>query len=333
MKTAHIIGVLLALGLVGAVGYLLGERSAAAPGAAESPREAATAPGVSKRASTAAPEASRHANARAPNPGARVPAVPLPPVNTPVAGVLDDLKKQAAAGNSQAACRLSFELDRCHNIPRMQRGAANFASLAGQPGLGPELARRYTAIAEREQSRVMDAQRLCQGVAKEETGEAWRYLLQAARAGHGPSMARYANRRTLWDEDPIRVLDGLVAFRAEGPGFLQGAAQLGYPEAYEQLAFAQINGMTLGLDIPLDRVKGLAYYIAMMRTGTPEEVARLQRAIDYAMQKENLSQDDLAKARVLAEPLAATLLRRNPPGSVDFTGGSFAGDNGSHCEK
>jgi TPR repeat protein len=331
VKTAHIIGVLLALGLVGAVGYLFGERAASAPAPVVSAPDAA--PDSSKRASIAASEPSRRANAPAPNPRAPIPAALLPPVNTPVAGMLDDLKKQAAAGNNQAACRLSFELDRCHSIPRMQRSAMNFANLAREPGMSSELVRRYTAIAEREQAQAVEVQRLCLGTKREDTGEAWRYLLQAARAGHGPSMARYANRRTLWDEDPIRVLDGLIAFRAEGPAFLQGAAQMGYAEAYEQLGFSHINGSNLGLDIPVDRVKGLAYYVALMRTGTPEEVARLQRAIDYAMQKENLSQDDLAKARILAEPLAAALVRRNPAGSVDFTGGTFAGDNGSHCEK
>lgn len=333
MKAAHIVGVLLGLGLVGAAGYLLGERSAAGPGATRPLDGRATPLDVSKGASPAQPQAPRLANAPPARPGASIPVLPLPPVNTPVAAALEDLKKQAAAGNNQAACRLSFELDRCHNITRMQRGAANFANLASQPGLGPELVKRYAAVAEREQARVSEVQRLCVGVPKEEAAEAWRYLLQAARAGHGPSMARYANRRTLWDEDPIRVLDGLIAFRAEGPAFLQAAAQMGYAEAYEQLAFAQVHGSNIGLDIPVDRVKGLAYYLALMRTGTPEEVARLQRTVDYAMQKENLSQEDLARARTLAEPLAATLLRRNPPGSVDFTGGTYANDNGSHCEK
>lgn len=331
MKAARIVGVLLGLGLMGAVGYLLGERSASAPGAAPSPQGRAVPLDTSKSASTAQPPTPWLASPPAAHPAAA--ALPLPPINTPVAATLEDLKKQAAAGNHQAACRLSFELDRCHNLTRMQRGAANFANLASQPGLGPELVKRYTAVAEREQARVSEVQRLCVGVPKEESGEAWRYLLQAARAGHGPSMARYSNRRTLWDEDPIRVLDGLIAFRAEGPGFLQAAAQMGYAEAYEQLAFAQVHGSNIGLDIPVDRVRGLAYYLALMRTGTPEEVARLQRTVDYAMQKENLSQEDLARARTLAEPLAATLLRRNPPGSVDFTGGTFAGDNGSHCEK
>jgi hypothetical protein len=331
MRNARWVGIVVALAGMGGIGFLAGER--AATPRADLRRDASAPADAARRASSALPAHARPASAIAPGPGMPAPVAALPPLEAPVAAILEDLKKQATAGNSQAACRLAFELDRCHNIARMQRGAASFANLATQPGMGPDLAKRYTAVAEREQARVLEVQRLCVAVSKEESGEAWRYLLQAARAGHGPSMARFANRRTLWEEDPIRVLDGLIAFRAEGPAFLSGAAQMGYPEAYEQLAFAHVNGATLGLDIPVDRVRGLAYYLALMRAGTPEEVARLQRAVDYAMQKENLSQEDLARARVLAEPLAAQLLRRNPPGSVDFTGGTFSNDNGSHCEK
>jgi hypothetical protein len=248
-------------------------------------------------------------------------ADPLPPLNTPLAAVLQDLKVRAARGETNAACRLAFELDRCRTARRLQRSVANYRSLAEQPGIGSELQKRYGATAEREQARLAETQRLCDGVPREEGADAWRYLLQAARAGHGPSMVRFANRRTLWDEEPMRILDGLIAFRSEGPALLQQAAEMGYPEAYEQLALSHLSGSNLGLAVPVDRVKGLAYYLALMRTGTPEEVARIQRMIDYAM------------ARVLAEPLAGPLLKRNGPGTVDFTAGPFSGDNGSHCEK
>lgn len=322
----------IALAVAGAAGYFLGERSAAPPAPVQAPPpDAAAEREAAKRAAVTPVPAATSPPASNPRPALASP--PLPPLNTPVALLLDDLKKQAAAGNIQAACRVSFELERCHNIPRMQRGASGFANLAGQPGMTPELVKRYNAIAEREQARAHEVQRLCQGVSKEESQEAWRFLLQAARAGHGPSMARFASRRVLWDEDPMRVLDGLIAFRAEGPGFLQAAVQMGHPEAYEQLAFAQVNGITMGLDIPVDRIRGLAHYFALMRTGTPDEVARLQRIVDYAVNKEKLTPEDIAKARVLAEPLAANLLRHNPPGSVDFSAGTFANDTGGHCEK
>jgi hypothetical protein len=35
----------------------------------------------------------------------------------------------------------------------------------------------------------------------------------------------------------------------------------------------------------------------------------------------------------MAEPLAAALLRRNTPGTVEIGRGPFGGDNGSHCER
>lgn len=334
MKAIHVFAVVVAVVLAGIAGFFAGERSAAstdrATGSAaiKDARNTPPAPAPSVATAPAMPAAASPRPVTAP-----VAAAPLPPLNAPVLSVLDDLRKQAAAGSTPAACRLAFELDRCRNQQRQQRVVANYANLAAQPGVGPELGRRYMQLAEREQQRVNETQRVCQGVPQDETGDAWRYLLQAARAGHGPSMARYATRRTLWDEDPVRVLDGLIAFRAEGPAFLQSAADMGIPEAYEQLAFSLASGVTGGLEIPVDRVRGLAYYLALMRTATPEENARLQRAVDYAMQKENISREELARARTLSEGLALPLLRRHPPGSVDFTGGTFAADNGSHCEK
>lgn len=331
MKAARVIAALLALGVVGAVGYLAGERSATVAVEVAVPGDA---PGgtVARRAAPMQSTSSPRLAMPTPTTSGGS-AAPLPPLNVPVAGLIEDLKKQAAAGNVPAACRLAFELDRCENGPRHQRSAATFANLAAQSGTGPELARRYMGFAEREQVRANEAQRVCGGVPREEIAGAWRYLLQAARAGHGPSMVRYASRRTLWGEDAMQILDGLIAYRAEGASFLQGAAQMGLPEAYEQLGFIHVTGESGGLDVPADRVKGLAYYLAMLRTATADDAARVQRNIDNAMRRWNIPQEDLARARVLAEPLAHTLLQRNAPASVDLGGGSFATDNGSHCEK
>jgi TPR repeat protein len=318
---------LAALAAALAVAFLLrgGEEGRGGSGTAPAPASAAEAPASSVRAW---PENSP-ARAAAP----RAAATPLPPLNTPLAATLVDLKAQARQGHAPAACRLAFELERCHNARRQQRSVVSYRNLAEQPGIGPELTKRYAAVAEREQARLSEVQKLCEGVPPEESAEAWRYLLQAARAGHGPSMARFGSRRTLVDEDPMRILDGLLAFRNEGPAFLQRAAEMGYAEAYEQLAFGYITGNNMGLDFPVDRLKGLSYYIALTRTGTPEEVARLMRAIDYTVKNDRISPDELERARAMSVPLAETLLRRNAPGSITFTGGPYGADNGSHCEK
>jgi len=313
-----------------ALGYWAGERHAlrAPPGAQSG---AAGAPRIDAR------QGRSEAAVGKPQ-GAALPAVaaastPLPPLNMPVAQVLEGLKRAARAGDARAACRAAFELERCHELRALQASISTFRDLAERPGVGAELAKRYNAMADREQARFLDAKRLCEGVSTTEAQDDWRYLLQAARAGHGPSMARFASRRVFSDADPVAALDGLIAYRNEGPSFLARAAQAGYPEAYEQLAFAYVTGMDLGLGVPHDAIRGVAYYTALMRVASADENARLQRAIDYAIQNDNLGAQEVARAKAMAEPLAAALLRRNAPGSVELGRGPFGGDNGSHCER
>jgi hypothetical protein len=321
------LGLAAVVALAAVSGFLVGEHHA---------ERATTMPDADTRGTPShveSPRAGDGAGARGLEPVAALPSQypPLPPLNTPVAQVLGDLKREAQAGDARAACRVAFELQRCHELRALHQSIVTFRDLAEKPGVGPELARRYGAIADRDQVRLAEGKRLCDGVAPKEAQEAWRYLLQAARAGHGPSMARFASRREFADEDPIAALDGLIAFRSEGPAFLARAAQAGYPEAYEQLGFAYVTGIDLGLGVPRDAVRGVAYYTALMRVATAEEATRLQRAVDYAIQNDELAAGDVARARAMAEPLAAALLRRNVPGTVET--GRSAGDNGSQCER
>ena len=327
MRTAA--ALVIALGAA-ALGYWAGERHALRePSSVGGEGAAARATARSTIVADDPVRFTREAAVLAPVPQ----ALPLPPLNTPVAQVLDELKRAARAGDARAACRAAFELERCHELRALQSSISSFRDLAERPAVGPELARRYTAMADREQARFLEGKRLCEGVSAADAQDAWRYLLQAARSGHGPSMARFASRRVFSDADPVAALDGLIAFRNEGPSFLARAAQSGYPEAYEQLAFAYVTGMDLGLGVPHDAVRGVAYYTALMRVATPDENARLQRAVDYAIQNDNMGPQEVARARAMAEPLAVALLRRNAPGSVEIGRGPFGGDNGSHCER
>jgi hypothetical protein len=324
MRTAAVV---LALMLAAAIGFWAGEHRAA--------REAGVPAPAPPAAHADAPASTAARSPRATPAGSMAaPAFPsLPPVNTPVAQVIDDLERQARAGDVRAACRVAFELQRCHELRALQASVSTFRDLAERPGIGPELARRYNAMADRDQARFLEGRRLCEGVTTAQSQDAWRYLLQAARAGHGPSMARFASRRVFADADPVAALDGLIAFRNEGPAFLERAAQAGYPEAYEQLAFAYVTGLDLGLGVPHDAVRGVAYYTALMRVATADENARLQRAIDYAVQNDKLDAGEVARARAMAEPLAGPLLRRNAPGSVELQKVASGAENGAHCER
>jgi hypothetical protein len=327
MRTAAIVAGML---LAAAIGYGLGfQRGSTQHEASNAPAGPSIAPATPPRAPQATlPSAT--SGARLPT---DFPTSALPPANTPVAGSIEDLRRAAQSGDVRAACRLGFEFERCHGLRAQRASIATFRDLSERPGVGAELARRYAAIAERDLARLQEVQKLCEGVSAKDAAEGWRYELQAARAGYGPAMVRFASRQALADQDPVVALEGFAAFRNEAPLFLQRAADLGYPEAYEQLAFSYVTGMDLGLGVPRDAVKGVAYYTALMRVGTTDEVARLQRAVDYAVQSEKLRPEDLERARAMAEPLAAKLLARNAPGSIDFTHGVFAADNGSHCER
>jgi hypothetical protein len=319
---------LLAVLLAASIGFWAGVRHGAREALV---LQSSSAPAAAGRAQLRAAPASTPSRTAPP---ALVPAfAPLPPLNTPVAQIVDDLERQARAGDMRAACRVAFELQRCHDLRALQSSISTFRDLAERPGVGAELARRYNAMAERDQVRFLEGQRRCEGVTTARAQDAWRYLLQAARAGHGPSMARFASRRAFSDADPVAALDGLIAFRNEGPAFLARAAEAGYPEAYEQLAFAYVTGLDLGLGIPHDALRGVAYYTALMRVATPDETARLQRAVDYAIQNDNLGAGEVARARAMAEPLAGVLLRRNVPATVELQKVASGTENGAHCER
>ena len=320
---------LLAVLLAAAIGFWAGDRHGAGRATAPGPRSQVTPPRADAIAPSRAGDAGVIAPAEARSPG----FAPLPPLDTPVAQVLDGLERQARAGDMRAACRVAFELQRCHELRALQASMSAFRDLAERPGIGRELAKRYNAIADRDQARFLEGQRLCEGVASAQSQEAWRYLLQAARAGHGPSMARFASRRVFSDADPVAVLDGLIAFRSEGPAFLARAAQAGYPEAYEQLAFAYVTGIDLGLGVPHDAIRGVAYYTALMRVATTAENARLQRAIEYAVQNDKLDAQELARARAMAEPLVGPLLARNLPGSVELQSVASGTESAAYCER
>ena len=76
----------------------------------------------------------------------------------------------------------------------------------------------------------------------------------------------------------------------------------------------------------------VALSLALARAGTPAEQARSNGNVRFVEREEKLTPAQMARARTLADSLAGKLLARHPAGSVDFTRGTFARDDGSHCE-
>jgi hypothetical protein len=257
-------------------------------------------------------------------------SAPLPAINAPVKEILPALKSLAAAGNANAACRLAFELRRCS--PELQDGFRRFAARlfeeSEKPFTSPERRQRIIGEAETAMAGFHKVVALCEGVPKDETTEAWRYLFQAALAGHGPSMARAASAPP--SGPPFEVLDGMLAYREHAPALLERALDMGYPEAYEQGRLSYMIGSLWGLRVAIDRPRALGYAIALGRVSTPQEVERLEGIIAAA--KKDLSPEENSRALQLANGYTEKVLLRVRPGSVDYTRGTYTKDDGSHCE-
>lgn len=257
----------------------------------------------------------------------------LPPADTPVNEILAELKGQATNGNSAAACRLAFELERCYNMRILEQRVTRAMFRVEQGGLAGDALQAAQAEAERARERLYRVSDLCLGVPNEEKADAWRYLLQAARAGHGPSMMRYAAGAGLPEGRPtLEVIDGWIAYRDESQGFLDRAIEMGYPEAYEIGKNFYVRGGHWGLKVAPDRPKAVALQIALAQLQAPGDVAAVEKAVASFAANFKVSPEDVAKGRSIAEPFAVKLKQRGASASFDFSRTIFP-DDGSHCER
>lgn len=257
----------------------------------------------------------------------------LPSADTPVKEFLVELKGQAAKGNWAAACRLAFELERCYNIRGLQQQAARATFRLEQGGFSGDALRAAEDEAKRAQERYHIGAANCEGVPAEDRADAWRYLLRSARAGHGPSMMRYAAGAGIPAGRPtLEVIDGWIAYRDESQGFLDRAIEMGYPEAYEVGKNFYVRGGHWGLKVAPDRPKAVALQIALAQARAPGDEGAVEKAIANLVANFQVSPEDVAKGRSIAQPFAAKLKQRAAPGSFDFSRAIFA-DDGSHCER
>jgi hypothetical protein len=265
--------------------------------------------------------------------GARSAPGRLPPPGTPFAGIVGDLLARARDGDAGAACRLAFELDRCFRLPSTRGFARRSRAFSREEAFDEGLRQRQASNAEYWEAIARRDEAACEGVDPREATGAWRYALQAAAAGHLPSMIRFASGRLMFDGNPPgRNLDGWIALRDHGPAWLAAGVEQGYAEAYETAHLAYARGEILGIAYPRDPVTGVALALALAKVGTAAERERSLANAAYVERREGLSAAQVERARALAVRLAARLLARAPAGSVDFTRGTFARDDGSHCE-
>lgn len=124
-----------------------------------------------------------------PSAPASLAAQPLPPLDAPVADILDALEQRARAGDVRAACRLASELGRCGSLQR-RRAMDLGRSLAQSPPR--QISDEMVDVAARISMALEADERACVGVAAERTADAVLWLQRAAAGRHLPSMVAFA---------------------------------------------------------------------------------------------------------------------------------------------
>lgn len=257
----------------------------------------------------------------------------IPSSDVPVRQMLPELKALASKGDPAAACRLSFELERCFNLRQMQQQAARATNRAEQIGAFGEGRREAQAAAERAQETYQRIAAICEGVSNDDKADAWRHLLQAARAGHGPSMVRYAAGSGIpRGRETLEVLDGWIAFRDESRGFLDRAIAMGYPEAYEIGRNFYVRGGHWGLKVAPDRAKAVALQIALAQARAPGDAAAVEKAIAHLVTNFQVTPEEAARGRALAPQFFGRLKERFTAGAFAFEEGTFR-DDPAFCER
>ena len=186
----------------------------------------AVAPG---QASGAAGDESSHPLDPAPDTAGAptAPAGPLPPLDAPLAEVLPELERRAAAGDSAAACRIAADRATCGWL-RAQR--ENHVGWAGSEQRRIEAMRgKATAEAidratrdleaelDRRELQLEAAEARCAAVPVPTPGQVAADWRRAAQMGSRSAMRLWASGRAIQPNGVLDSLDELAAYRAGGP--------------------------------------------------------------------------------------------------------------------
>lgn len=214
MRSSRVlIGVLLALCLVGGAAYL-GRARLLAPAASSSERSSISAAETAD--DTLSP---RNAAATAENAErrARFASTPLPPLDAPLRSIVRDLATRAEAGDARAMCRLAAEYRYCDDLQtRMQmieNGVARVQARTGQDGergmRGMRSAERMGAAFDEASERFQH----CEGVTLPPPTTVARYLRDAAAAGHVQATGYYVSGDIFRNRDTLENLTELSFYR------------------------------------------------------------------------------------------------------------------------
>jgi TPR repeat protein len=177
---------------------------------------------VAATAAVAVPPASSSASA----------PLPLPPLDAPIASVRAELEQRARAGDARAACRLAADLSRCSGVDRRRRfrdyvdPSQRADGGSSQRMAERELNWRVDTTARIEEQLAHD-EKVCAGLAPEDTREALTWLYQAASLGSVPAMSSFAGADWWWGGAAVHHPDLVARYAAEAPRMAEAAIAAG----------------------------------------------------------------------------------------------------------
>ena len=154
---------------------------------------------------------------------------PLPPADTPLAQIKDELAERARAGDTRAACRLGADLMRC----RARQGTeATSKLLRSVLQTQDDKVADSTVDALASMADMVDAtDALCTGISDEDMREAIIYQRMAAERGDARMRLWYTADPALDRHDFLSELDEWERYRAVALDYLQQALAAGDPYA------------------------------------------------------------------------------------------------------
>lgn len=228
---------------------------------------------------------------------------PLPPKDAPLASNYEALKAHADAGDASASCRLAFELNRCAQLPELRELSENYITQAAASRQGTTKSQADTDVAVRLESSLRSAESVCEGFRPNPSDKAWKYLLRAAKAGHVPSMVRYAVQPPLSEQRFAEDAEGWAQYRKEAGPLLTRAAESGNSAAAYHLFMAYYGvPMPGGAEIVKpNKMDALSYAIVVQHLADSRSLRSIERAINKL--ENTLPLNDQRKAQELARKL------------------------------
>lgn len=154
-------------------------------------------------------------------------AGPLPSMNAPLAEILPELERRAAAGDAAAACRIAAERGSCgwlraqreHHLAWAAGEQRKFeqASANASPAIVAQAARQLDAEMSRREAQLEASESRCAGIEAPRPAHVAADWRRAAQLGSPSAMRYWASGQAIQPNGVLDALDELAAYRAGAP--------------------------------------------------------------------------------------------------------------------